>query len=134
MSDLTNSKLLVNLTERAKCLVVNSVMPTTRTSYGSDWKQFAAFCDENNLSNPSVVTDEAPNHVTCFITTTFDGNNTAGTCHNIRSAIRSHYNYTIKTPDGWRNCNVLHKFTGNPCNAIEVTEITKGMHNTSRNR
>ena len=68
MSYSTNSEKLSDLSERAKCLVVSSVIPATRTSYDSYWNQFSAFCNKNNLSNLSVVNDEAPNHVACFIT------------------------------------------------------------------
>ena len=105
MFDPTNSEMLADLAECAKRLVVSSAMPTTRTSYESCWKQLTVFCDKNNLSNPSVVTDEAPSHVVCFITARFDRNNAAGTCDDIRSAIRSHHKHTVKTPDSWRKCN-----------------------------
>ena len=72
-------------------------MPTAKTSYESYWNKFAAFCDKNKMSNPSVVTNKVPNRVAYVITTKFDRNNTACTCDNTRSAIRYHYKHTAKT-------------------------------------
>ena len=135
MSGSNNSERLGDLAERAKCLAVSSVMPKTRTSYDSCWNQFVVFCSDNNLHDPSDVTDEAPNNIALFITTRFDEcTNAAGTCDNIRSGIRSHYKRVIKAPDGWNKCNVINKFVGNPCDAIEITELIKGTCNTSRSR
>ena len=109
-------------------------MPTAKTSYESYWNKFAAFCDKNNASNPSVVTEEAPSHVDYFIIKRFDGNNAAGAFYNIRSAIRSNFKRTTQTSHGWRKWNVLNTFCGNPCDTIEVTNLTKGTHNNSCNR
>ena len=90
MSDPSSAERLVGIAERAKCLVLGSVKPGTKNSYDSYWNHFVSFCDENTLHDPSEVTDEAPNHVAYCITTRFEGGVKAGSCENLRSAIRSH--------------------------------------------
>ena len=108
-------------------------MPNTRTLCDSCWNQFVVFCSEKNLHVPSDITDEAPNHIALLMTTRFDESTSkAGTCSNVRIGIRSHYKRVTKEPDWWNKCNVINMFVGNPCDAIEITELAKVICNTSR--
>ena len=109
MSDPSTFEILVKIAERAKCLVLDSVKPATGIPYDSYWNQFAAFYVENALHDPSEVTDEAPTHVAYHITTRFKGGTKAGSCDNIRSAIRSHCKRFVKCPYGWVFDNHLNK-------------------------
>ena len=86
------------------------------------------------MPDPSNVTDESPNHVSYFITSKFNDNKASGTCENIRSAIKHHYKRVIKVEDGWRKCDSSKKYVGNPCDALTVTELIKGIENVSRQR
>ena len=93
-----------------------------------------SFCEENALYDPSEITDEAPNHVAYYITVRFEGGVKTGSCDNIRSAIMSYYKCVVKCSDRWAFDNHLKKRIGNPCDAIEVTELIKGVFNSSRSR
>ena len=134
MSDPPASERLVDIAERAKCIVLDSVKPATRISHDSYWNKFAAFCVGNALRDPSEVTAEAPNRVAYCINTRFEGGAKAGSCDNIRSAIRSHCKRFVKHPYGWVFDNHLREHVGKPCDAIEVMELIRHIFNTSHSR
>ena len=134
-SDIDNGNdALLDLAERAKCLGQQSVKTTTRQSHSSHWTQFANFCKQHGMPDPSDVTDESPNHVSYFITSKFNDNKASGTCENIRSAIKHHYKRVITVEDRWRKCDDSENYVGNPCDALAVTELIKGIENVSRQR
>ena len=134
MSDPATVERLDDIAERAKCLVLSRVQPTTRGQHYFHQNKFTSFCVKNALYDPSEVTDEAPNHMAYCITTRFEEGSKAGTFDNIRSVIWLHNKRLIKLSNGRAIRNHLNKHTGNPYGAIDAAELIKVICNTARNR
>ena len=108
----------------------NIVVKSSANQHEGCWTKFTKFCSDNQLENPSIISDKTVKSIKLHLTfKCYTEGNGHKSAEGVRSGIRNHCSRILKADDGWSNV----KFEGNPCDSNEakdqITSIKKDKLN-----